>query len=147
MSYLIVTMFERKSLNSFASKNTYLKVSLMQNPQANIHLNIYNAINNIETRSYYLFVSCTKLIWLILPSEQDYLRASIICLWAILNSFDSFYHLNKTTFELQSFCQLVVWRFRSQTCTTISRVRIPTTARQSSSEVRFVVSTFISLIH
>ena len=34
----------------------------------------------------------------------------------------------------------------SRTCTPISRVRIPTTARQSSSKVRLVVSTFITLI-
>ena len=33
-----------------------------------------------------------------------------------------------------------------RTCTAISRVRIPTTARQSGSEVRLVVSTFITLI-
>ena len=45
-----------------------------------------------------------------------------------------------------SFCRLVVWRFRSRTWSAISRVRIPTTARQSGSEVRMVVSTFISLI-
>ena len=45
-----------------------------------------------------------------------------------------------------SFCRMVVWRFRSRTCTTFSRVRIPTTARQSGSEVRLVVSTFKTLI-
>ena len=43
-----------------------------------------------------------------------------------------------------SFCRLVVLRFRPRTRTAISRVRIPTTVRQSGREVRLVVSTFIT---
>ena len=45
-----------------------------------------------------------------------------------------------------SISLLVMLRFRTLTCTAISRVRIPTTARQSGSEVGLVVSTFITLI-
>ena len=42
--------------------------------------------------------------------------------------------------------KLLVWKFQSRTYTAISHVRIPTTVRQSGSEVRLVVSTSITLI-
>ena len=42
--------------------------------------------------------------------------------------------------------RLVVLRIRSRACTVFSCVRIPTTARQSGSEVRLVSSTFITFI-